>query len=241
MPRLAKTVSTTVAAALFAACPVVATAADAHPAPRHGTTHTNTQRHVRTDKFAGLRHGMRYAITAQLKSVTRMSDEAASLALRDGSALQGSLTFDANAIRGDYNEVDGADSVRALHALLADAITSRQVARVQFEVVVAADAVLDQTDALAGQIAEMQGELSALDDVTMATAAAALNGVSDALNTLTAQATGAVEFVLLISPDASRSALHTANVQSQEALEMLTDGLAAVQASLAGVQSDYGL
>jgi hypothetical protein len=241
MPRLAKTVSTAVAAALFAACPVVATAAQAHPAPRHGTTHTNTHRHVRTDKLAGLRRGMSHAIGAQLKSVTRMSGETASLALSDGSGLQDSLTLDASAIRDDLDGVAGADSVRALHAYLADAITARQVAQLQFDMVGALDAVQDQVDALNGELTEMFGELSTLDDVTMAAASTALNQVWTDLDTLGKQVQGAVQFVLNIQPTTTRSTLHAAADQSEAALATFADSLTAVQAELAGVQADYGL
>jgi hypothetical protein len=240
MPRLSRTVATAAAAALLAACPVVASAADAHPLHSH-PSHSNTHRHSAVGKLTGPRRGASHAIAAQLKAVKALGARAGNLTIADAAALQSALSADADAVQSDLDGVATADSVRALHALMTGAITSRQVARLQFEVVVAADATLDQMDALATEIAQMQGQLSELNDVDMPLAAAALIAASDSLSTLIDQAHGAVAFILNVSSTATRAELHNAIVQSDEALQALTDGLAAVQDAVIAVQTEYGL
>jgi len=237
MPHLSKAVATAVAAALLAACPVVATAADAHPARTH--THTHRHTHAAHDKLTGPRRGASHAIGAQLKAVKALANRAAALTITDAGRLQDALADDAAAVQGDLDAVGDAGSVRALHTLLMAANTSRQVARLQFEVVVAADAAKADADALGATIESLFGPVV---DSDVAADVAALDAAATAEDTIWHRADGAVAFVLDdLSPTPTRADLHAAIEDSEAALQSISDDLAALAATVAAIQANYSV
>jgi hypothetical protein len=245
MSHLAKAVSTAAAAALLAACPVVAGAADAHPASSHRhthshtKTHTNTHRHGVADKLTGPRRGAAHAIGAQLKAVRALVNRAADLTIGRAADLGGDLAADAAAVQSDLDAVAGAGSVRGLHTLMMAANTTRQLARVQFEVVVAADALIAQADALDATIDSLVGPLF---DIDASAGLATLDAAAATLDAVRAQAAGAISYVLDVLTATSPRADVNAEAENWDALKQaLSDSLAAAADTIAAVQAEYGL
>jgi hypothetical protein len=239
MTPLAKALAALTSAALLAATPALAGAADARPAAHQGG---GTHQHGKpADPLAGPRRGATHAISAQLKAAQRLVDRAAALTIADASALQDALAADLAAVQTDLDGVAAASSKQDLHGLMSAATTSVQVARLQFRTVVAADAAVDQATALTATIATLGTELAALSGVDITAGQAALADATTALQTVTAGAPGVVSDVLAISPTASRADLHTAAAAVAAALTPIEDALAQAAADVATVQATYGL
>lgn len=236
-----KALATAASAALLAAAPVAALAAEAHPVTHH-TAGAHGHAHAKnTDKLAGPRRGVTHAINAQLKGVTALVNRAGGLDIADAAALSTALTADQAAVQADLDGVAGAASRTDLHTLLSGAITTARVARLQYRVVVAADADAAQASTLSDALAALQGQISD-QAITLSDAdTAALADAQTLLDGVTAQLPTVVTDVLAVSPTASRADLHAAVVAAGDALSSAEDALAQAGTDITTVQTDNNL
>jgi hypothetical protein len=243
MPPLSKTLATVAFAALLAAAPVAAGAAEARSAGHHTSAghgkvqaHGKAHQHAKHDRLAGPRRGFSHAIGAQLKGVQRLVTQASALTIADAAGLQQALAADLAAVQADLDGVAAAASKAELKTLLHSALGTRQVTRVQFDTVVAADGLGEQATALANSVAALQGQLA--EAVTPdETALGSLAAVAAELQTVSAQVPGLVTYALAISPTATRAELSTAIAAIDVALTSIQDALDQAGADFAAVQA----
>lgn len=254
MSLLPKSIATAAAATLLAVCPAVAVAAQAHPASRHGGTHSHSTHthsahgkaagkalHAHAAVPAGARRGATHAIAAQLKAVNTLVTNSGSLTSTDAAALHDALVADAAAVQADLAAVGDAGSRRDLHALMANAITTRQLARLQFETVVAADAAAEQAASLSLTVTTLQAQLADLGGVDTSGGLAALADAASRLESVSSKAPGVAQYVLALPPTTSRPDVHAANDAVEETLGGIADDLTQAAAEIAAVQAEYGL
>jgi hypothetical protein len=240
MTLLPKAVAALTAAVLVAASPVLSDAAGAHPSGHHKGAHQHSKP---ADHFAGLRRGAAHAIKAQLKAVQRVVDRAAALTIADAVDLQSALGADLAAVQADLDGVSTAADRGELHKLMTAANVARQVARLQSQVVVAADAAAAEAAGFSATVTSLQGALTTLAAGGTDTSAgdATLVDASTMLATAAAQAPGVVAYVLLLGPTASRADVNAASDAVHTALESIADVLAQVAADIESVQTQFGV
>ncbi|HEX3336268.1 MAG TPA: hypothetical protein VHS54_07390 [Jatrophihabitans sp.] len=251
MSKLAKVVTATVVAALLVAVPAFPTVAGARAAHAththtHATKHTHKTKPAVHDRLAGPRRGASHAIAAQSKAVARLVANASGLTLSDGAALGSALAADQAALQSDLAAVADATSVRALRVLVAAAGTTRQLARMQFQVVVAADTAAAQAAATSTTVADLVAKLSdpTIVDPAVLDPAAGLLAMADAstqLSSATAAANLAVTTMLALSPSAARADSHVAYAAAEASLEAAGTALLAAATDVTDVQTAYSL
>jgi hypothetical protein len=243
MTPFSKAVTTAVAAALLATTPAfaaVAGAAPAHAKATHATAAKAKPKHV-VDRLAGPRKGAANAVKAQLKAVDRLVTAASAATIADGAALSAALVADQSAVQADLSAVSTATSVKALRTLVAAAGKSRQIARTQYEVVLAADTAAVQAGTLDATVTDLGAKLA--DPALPTDPAAGLALLADAtaqLATVTSTVPSIVSGILAVAPNATRAQLHAANVAAQAGLLIVTTALQAVATDVADVQVAYG-
>lgn len=248
MPQLSKVVTTAVAGALLATAPAFPALASAHAAPHttsaHG--HAHPAKHAAKDKLAGPRRGAANAIAAQLKSVNRLMTKAAGLSLADSTGLGTALTAAQAAVAADGAAVSTAASVKALRTLVAAAVNSRQIAGMQFEIVVAADAAGVQAGTTSATVTDLVAKLSdptIVDPAVLdpANGLLAMNDATAKLTTATDGVASAVSTILAVAPTATRAESHAARAAAQATLSAVSAALLAAAADITQVQTAYSL
>lgn len=206
--------------------------ANGHSSTGHGKAHSTH------DRLAGPRNAAGHVLKAQTARLARMLAAVAAgdtLTDDDQAALLGALQADREALLTDLGAIQEASNVHQLNAVKHAAVLTVTIAVQQVGVVIAADALKQQADELAGTLSDLAVQVAMAADMghPVGAAAAAVEDAQGQVGAAAAAAQNAINTILGVSPTGSRGELNDATDAASQDLLDAQNALAAAAVDIA--------